>query len=74
MCRIPKKYCHYVFGAIQSGMTCAFAAAIASAPFMAGGTFLSHWISAYLCSWALMLPLVVVAAPLIRKMASALTV
>ena len=27
---IPRRYSHYVFGVIQSGLTCAVAAAIAS--------------------------------------------
>jgi hypothetical protein len=31
---IPKRYSHFIFGLIQSGFTCAIAAAIASVPFM----------------------------------------
>jgi|KBSMisStaDraftv2_1062788.scaffolds.fasta_scaffold724178_2 hypothetical protein len=73
MRKLPKKYSHYVFGVIQSGITCSIASAIASAPFASNGAFLAHWIGAYLYSWAIMLPLVVIAAPVIRKMASALT-
>lgn len=73
MHKLPRKYAHYVFGVIQSGITCSIAAGIACAPFVSDGTFLSHWISAYLCSWAIMLPLVVMAAPVIRKLAGAVT-
>jgi hypothetical protein len=73
MRKLPRKYCHYVFGVIQSGITCSIAAAIACAPFASTGTFLSHWIGAYLYSWIAMLPLVVMAAPVIRKLAGAIT-
>lgn len=71
--KISRKYSHYIFGAIQSGITCAIAAAIASLPFMGGGTFLTHWVHAYLFSWAIMLPLAVTVAPGIRRMVCAIT-
>ena len=73
MRKLPRKYCHYVFGVIQSGITCSIAAGIACAPFVSSGTFLSHWVHAYLYSWIVMLPLVVMAAPVIRKLAGAIT-
>jgi hypothetical protein len=44
MLGIPRRYSHFVFGFIQSGLTCAIAAAIASFPFLAGGTFVAHWL------------------------------
>lgn len=74
MKRVPKKYCHFLFSGIQSGMTCAVAAAIASASFYAEGTFIHHWLNAYLISWAVMLPVALVAAPFIRRLAGMLTV
>ncbi|AGW93312.1 DUF2798 domain-containing protein [Cupriavidus sp. DF5525] len=73
MSRIPRRYGHFVFGAIQSGMSCAVAAAIASAPFYGRGSFLSHWLHAYAVSWAIMLPIVLLAAPAIRRAVDALT-
>lgn len=73
MWKIPKKYSHFVFGPIQAGITCAVASAIASAQFVAEGTFLSHWLRAYLFSWIAMLPVVVVAAPFIRRLADRIT-
>ena len=73
MPRIPGKYRHFVFGVIQSGITCAIAAAIASLPFYAEGSFAAHWLRAYLFSWAIMLPVVVIAAPLVRRLAEAIT-
>ena len=73
MWKVPKEYNHYAFGAIQAGVTCAVASAIASMQFLADGTFVSHWRRAYLFSWAAMLPVVVVAAPLIRWLANRIT-
>ncbi|MEZ2131235.1 MULTISPECIES: DUF2798 domain-containing protein [unclassified Sinorhizobium] len=73
MPRIPRKYRHFAFGVIQSGITCAIAAAIASLPFYAEGSFIAHWLRAYLFSWAIMLPVVVIAAPLVRRLAEAIT-
>ncbi|KAA0693332.1 DUF2798 domain-containing protein [Neorhizobium sp. P12A] len=73
MPRIPRKYNHFVFGVIQSGITCAIAAAIASFPFYAEGNFAAHWLRAYLLSWMVMLPVVVIAAPVIRRLADALS-
>jgi len=37
MLGIPRRFSHFVYGFIQSGLTCAIAAAIASFPFLAGG-------------------------------------
>ena len=63
---IPRRYSHFVFGVIQSGLTCLIAAAFASAPSLATGTFLRNWAVSWVISWAIMLPVVVLAAPAIR--------
>ena len=73
MLGIPRRFSHFVFGVIQSGLTCAIAAAIASFPFFAGGTFLTHWLQSGLIAWVTMLPVVVFAAPAIRKLTHVLT-
>jgi hypothetical protein len=73
MLAIPRRHDHFVFGIIQSGLTCAIAAAIASYPFMANGSFIEHWIRAWLLSWLMMLPVVILAAPAIRRLADMLT-
>ena len=70
---IPRRYAHFMFGVIQSGLTSAIAAAIASVNLLNQGTFLSHWLQSWLVAWILMLPVVVVAAPVIRKMSLLLT-
>ncbi len=73
MLGIPRRYAHFIFGVIQSGLTSAVAAAIASFPFLAEGFFLKHWLQSSLLSWFLMLPIVLFAAPAIRKLAQLLT-
>ena len=44
MLGIPRRYSHFVYGVIQSGLTSAIAAAIASFPFLADGSFAIHWL------------------------------
>jgi hypothetical protein len=73
MLGIPRRYGHFVFGTIQSGLTSAIAAGIASFPFMRAGLFLSHWIESWLLAWLIMLPVVILAAPFIQKTTDALT-
>ena len=73
MLGIPRRYSHFVFGFIQSGLTCAIAAAIASVPLVPSGNFVVHWLQSWLFSWVLMLPVVLFAAPLIRRLAHAVT-
>lgn len=70
---IPRRYSHYVFGVIQSGLTCAVAAAIASFPFISDGTFADRWLEAWALAWLTMLPVVLFAAPFIQKLSDALT-
>ena len=73
MLPIPRRYAHFVFGVIQSGLTSCIAAGIASYPLLAEGAFVSRWFGAWLLAWALMLPVVIFAAPVIRRLANALT-
>jgi hypothetical protein len=40
---------------------------------VAPGSFLSHWLGAWLLSWLMMVPVVVFAAPGIRRLANFLT-
>ena len=73
MLGIPRRYSHFVFGVIQSGLTSAIAAAIASYPMIAEGVFLSHWLQSWLIAWLLMTPIVLFAAPAIHRLTRALT-
>jgi Protein of unknown function (DUF2798) len=73
MLGIPRRYSHFVFGVIQSGLISCIAAAAASFPLWETGKFLPNWILAWLISWAMMLPAVIFAAPPIRALSIALT-
>jgi len=73
MPHIPSRYGHFVFGVLQSGLTCAIAAAIANLPFVAEGTFIGHWLRSWAMSWLVMLPVVVLAAPIIRRAVERIT-
>ena len=73
MSAIPRRYSHFVYGTIQSGLTCAIAAAIASFPFMSSGGFALHWLQSWMLSWLAMLPIVLFAAPAIRRLVLAVT-
>lgn len=66
--RISERHSHLVFGTIQSAITCAIAAGIASLPFMETGSFAIHWLKAWAVSWISMLPIVILAAPVIRAL------
>lgn len=73
MLPIPRRFSHFVYGFIQSGLTCAVAAAIASVPFLSAGTFASHWLQSWLLAWIMMTPIVLFAAPAIRRLTYILT-
>jgi Protein of unknown function (DUF2798) len=64
MFAIPRRYSHFIFGVIQSGLTSFVAAGIASLSAIATDHFLWNWLSSWLLSWAVMSPVVLLAAPL----------
>jgi len=70
---IPRRYAHFVYGVIQSGLTSAIATAIASIHLLAEGTFVLHWLKSALFAWIFMLPVVLFAAPVIRNLTLLLT-
>jgi hypothetical protein len=74
MLRIRRRHGLFVFAVIQSGMTTAIAAAIASTPFLGDSTFMAHWLGSWLIAWVAMTPIVLLAAPLIRRLVFALTI
>jgi hypothetical protein len=70
----PRRYEHFVFGVVQSGLTCAVAAAIATTPHALDLAFAGRWLNAWALSWVSMLPVVVLAAPMIRRVVRRMTV
>lgn len=73
MSGISGRYSHFVFAVIQAGLTCLIAAGIASLPFVTASQFLTHWFLSWVVSWMAMLPVVLLAAPLIRSVSLRLT-
>ena len=73
MLKIPRRYSHFVYGVIQSGLTCAIATGIANIPFIAQGSFMIHWLQSVFVAWITMLPVVLFAAPAIRNLTHMLT-
>jgi hypothetical protein len=70
---IPRRYSHFIFAVIQAGLTCLIAAGIASFPVVSIRQFITHWLLSWLISWIMMLPVVVLAAPVIRFVSLRLT-
>jgi hypothetical protein len=73
MLRIPRRHAHFLFAIMQSALTSAIAAAVASASFFSQGVFLRHWLHASLLAWLLMLPVVIFFAPFLSKLSDLLT-
>ncbi|MGO4581727.1 DUF2798 domain-containing protein [Cupriavidus sp. 2TAF22] len=73
MSRAAKRHGHFIYGIVQSCLTTGITACIASFPFWETGNFMMHWARLWLLSWAAMLPVVVFAAPFIRRITDRLT-
>jgi Protein of unknown function (DUF2798) len=73
MLKIPRRHSHYIYAVIQSGLTTAIAAAIASVPLLEGRSFLVHWLISWMVAWTMMTPIVLLAAPVIRDLTYFLT-
>ena len=71
--KIPRRFGHFVFGFIQSGVTCAVAAGVSSLSESASETIIINWIKYWLLSWATMIPIILLAAPFIRSAVDRLT-
>jgi hypothetical protein len=71
--KISRKYGHFLFAVIQSGVTSAIASALVSFRLLGDNLFLSNWLGSWLTSWALMVPIVLFAAPTIQRVTVLLT-
>jgi len=66
--KLPRRFGHFVYGGIQAGITTGVATGIASVEYLHTGTFLTRWPKVWVTSWLLMIPVVLLAAPLIRRL------
>ena len=63
-----------MFGVVQSGLTSAIAAGVASAPFLGTFAFVENWLGSWLIAWMTTVPIVMLAAPAIRRLVLGLTI
>jgi hypothetical protein len=70
--KLPKRFSPLIFGVIQSCITSAVAAGISHASDPAA-LFLGRWATTWLLSWMMMVPIVLLAAPGIRRVVERLT-
>ncbi len=73
MIRIPEERAPMVFGIIQAGLTAFVASGVGVYRLSGFGSgFPAAWLGAWLTSWAMMLPVVIFAAPHIQRLVLAL--
>jgi Protein of unknown function (DUF2798) len=70
---VSRRYSHFVYGVIQSGVTTGIATCVATFGYGDGPSFLQRWAVAWLTSWALIIPVVLFAAPIIQRLTLFLT-
>jgi Protein of unknown function (DUF2798) len=68
-----RRYAHFLFAAIQSALTSAIAAAVAGLNLPWGAGFFGHWVKSWAEAWILMLPIVILAAPVISRLIDLMT-
>lgn len=73
MFKIPRRYAHFVFSIVQSGLTAAIATGVATFGSYAAESFLMRWVQSWLLAWLMMLPIVIFAAPAIRRLSLLMT-
>lgn len=72
--RLPRRYAPFVYGTIQAALTTAVATAIAVRQVAGdGASLLLPWLYAWVLAFVSILPVVVLAAPLIQRAVLALT-
>lgn len=71
--RLSRKHEHFLFGIIQSGLTAGIASGIANGHLVKEGTFVLNWITSWFTSWIVMVPIVLFAAPAIRRLVTLMT-
>jgi hypothetical protein len=73
MSPIRRRHAHILYGVIQSGMTSGVASLIASLALIDEAGFLGNWLKSWAIAFALMLPVVLFAAPFIQRAVMRLT-
>lgn len=71
--RISRNHQHFAFAVIQAGLTAGIASGVANFHLIKEGMFVLYWIESWLTSWAVMVPIVLFAAPVIRRIVSSMS-
>jgi hypothetical protein len=72
---VPSRYAPFAFGIMQAGVTTSVATAVTN--LRVGATsagWIVDWLAAWSLAWIAMLPIVVLAAPLIQRAVRAITI
>jgi len=65
---LPQRYVPYAYGILQAALTTAVATAIAIFPIAHSALeFVERWMVAWAIAWVTMLPVVILASPLIQR-------
>jgi len=73
--RLPSRYAPVAYGIIQAAVTTGVASAIATSRVTAMSVaWMADWLATWAMAWAAMLPVVVLAAPLIKRLVQAITI
>lgn len=67
------RHAHLVFGLVQSCLTTGVASLIASVHWSPFRLAAGHWLATWPLSWLIMAPVVILAAPAIRRLVLAIT-
>ena len=71
--KIPHRFSHYIFGVLQSGITCAVASGITVFGTANSENKFFDWLFAWSLSLITMLPIVIFIAPLLRRTVEQIT-
>jgi hypothetical protein len=67
---LPERFAPFVFASLQSGITSLLASGVASASHGVGWEMLGWWARSWVLAWILVLPVVIIAAPIIQRVAT----
>ena len=70
---IHNRYSHYLYGVLQSAITCGIAAAITIYRSPMSEHYFQDWSMSWLLSWITMLPVVIFFAPILKRWVENLT-
>ncbi len=72
---LPSRYAPFAYGIIQAAVTTGIATAVATLRVAAfSPAWIGDWLAAWALAWTAMLPVVVLAAPLIQRAVQAITI